>query len=139
MRRPIPGLLQGFLFAAGVLLMGAAPHQASTAPLTGEWGGPQARFHLTATGGTLDLACATVRIAAPVRPGAEGSFTAEGAYEDFAGGPTAADVRPTSTPAHFSGRVDGNRMQLSVQRAGDKTTQDFALERGRRVKLIRCA
>lgn len=117
----------------------AAPHQASTAPLTGEWGGPQSRFHLTETGGTLDLACASVHISSPLHPGADGRFTAEARYEDFTGGPTLADTPPATTLAHFSGRVDGNIMQLSIQRAGDKTTQDFVLERGRRVKLIRCA
>lgn len=139
MRRPIPGLHQFFLLAAGLLLMGSSPHGGSVAPLTGEWGGPQVRFHLTETGGTLDLACASARLTSPVRPGADGQFTIEAEYEEFSAGPTLADAPPASTPAHFSGRIDGNMMQLSVRRAGNKTTQDFVLERGRRVKLIRCA
>lgn len=139
MHRPLSWRHHGFLFTAGMLLMGSAPHDASSAPLTGEWGGPQVRFHLTETGGTLELACATVRTASPVRPGSEGQFTAVAWYEDFTGGPTRADAARESTPAHFSGRVDGNIMRLSVQRAGDVTTQEFVLERGRRVKLIRCA
>lgn len=139
MRRPIPGLLPYFLLAAGLLMMGASPPDGSVAPLTGEWGGPQVRFHLTETGGTLDLACASARITSPVRPGAEGHFSVEAEYEEFSAGPTPADAPLASTPAHFSGRIDGNMMQLSVRRAGNTTTQDFVLERGRRVKLIRCA
>lgn len=139
MHRPLSWRHHGFLFAAGMLLMGSVPHDASSAPLTGEWGGPQVRFHLTETGGMIDLACASVHIASPLRPGAEGRFTVEVQYEDFAGGPTPADAPPAFTSARVSGRVDGNTMQLSIHRAGDQTTQEFVLERGRRVKLIRCA
>ena len=138
MHRPARWQLYRHFFAAGMFLMGSGTH-AGSPPLTGEWGGPQVRFHLTEAGGTLDLACAAVHLDSPVRAGADGKFAAEGRYEDFAGGPAPADVPPPSTPAHFSGHIDGDTMQLSVHRHGDKTAQAFVLERGRRVKLIRCA
>lgn len=139
MHRPTARLCRSLLVIAGVLSMGSAAHEAPSAPLTGEWGGSQVRLSLNEAGGRLDLACGSVHIAAPVQLNAKGAFTVEGTYEDFAGGPTPADVPLARTPARVSGSVDVNRMQLSVHRHGDKTGQDFVLEHGRRVKLIRCA
>lgn len=125
--------------AAGVSLMVSTAQAQVLPPLTGEWGGPQVRLVLTELGGTLELACASAQVAAPIHPDANGRFVADGKYESFTGGPTPADVPPVLTAARFTGHVEGNTMHLSVTQNGENTAQDYTLERGRRTKLIRCA
>ncbi|WP_310498725.1 hypothetical protein [Sandarakinorhabdus sp.] len=116
----------------------APPSVPSVPPLTGDWGGPQVRLQLTETGGKLDLACASAIIDMPVRPDAAGKFVVLGRYDSFTGGPTPADAAPAMAKAHFDGHVEGDTMHLSVHRHGEKAAENYTLERGRRVKLIRC-
>lgn len=139
MQRAPSASCRALLVAAGVSLMVSSVQAQPSPPLTGEWGGPQIRLMLTDAGGTLDMACASAHLAAPVRPDAAGKFAVDGKYESFTGGPTPADVPPPLTAARFTGHVEGNTMHLSVRQAGERTAQDYTLERGRRVKLIRCA
>jgi hypothetical protein len=118
----------------------ACATDASGAPagLTGNWGGNQIMLAMTDTGGRLDLACATAMIDAPVRPDATGKFSATARYEAFTGGPTRADEPPATTPVHVMGHVEGDTLRLSMHREGAAAPEVYTLERGRRVKLIRC-
>ena len=111
---------------------------ASPAPLTGDWGGPQVRLSLTAAGGKMDFDCASATIEAPIRLDPAGKFSAPGRHEAFAGGPTLADAPPPMTAARFEGRVEGDTMHLTIHRKGETATQEYTLQRGRRVKIIRC-
>jgi hypothetical protein len=147
MQLRMPGSRQTLALCAGISLMISTPDAASNAapasvpqasPLTGEWGGPQARLVLTETGGQLDLSCASASLDTPIHLDAAGTFGAKGRYESFSGGPTLADVPPATTAAHFDGHVEGNTMHISIRREGEKTAERHILERGRRVKLIRC-
>lgn len=138
MRFSISASRRSVLIAAGVTLMVSTAGAEQAAPLTGDWGGPQVRLVLTDKGGTLELSCASASLDAPIHPDATGTFTATGRYEAFTGGPALADAPPATTPAQFSGRITGDTLQLSVHPKGDKTAQAYTLERGRRVKLIRC-
>jgi hypothetical protein len=122
-----------------MIAMVSTAHAQPSPPLTGEWGGPQVRLVLKDNGGTLELACASAHLGTPIRPDATGKFVADGTYESFSGGPVLADIPPKITAARFSGHIEGNTMHLSVWPSGEKTAQDYTLERGRRVKLIRCA
>ncbi len=125
------------LALAGASLMAGAA-DAPPPGLTGNWGGNQARLALTETGGRLDLGCGTAAIDAPIRPDAAGKFSTTARYEEFTGGPTRADEAPATTPAHVMGHVDGDTLHLSIHRQGAKAADDYTLQRGRRVKLIRC-
>ena len=119
-------------------MVGAADTHAAAHPaLLGEWGGPQVRLSLGEAGGRIDFACASATIDAAVHPDGAGNFSAAGRHEDFAGGPAPADTPATTTPARFSGKVDGDTLQLSVQRGG-AAAETYTLQRGRRTKLIRC-
>lgn len=134
-RRPLWLLATALAMTAGSL-----PAATPALPdLAGDWGGPQARLFMTADGGRLDLACASASIAGPLRATGNGGFSASGRYEEFGGGPTLADVAAATVPAHFTGKVVGDVMQLSVHADGAKAPQDLTLERGRRVKLLRCS
>ena len=114
---------------------GAAP---PLPPLTGDWGGPRVRLSLTETGGKMDFDCASATIDAPIRLDAAGKFSAPGRHEAFAAGPTPADTAPPTTAARFEGHVEGDTMHLTVHLKGETATQEYTLQRGRRVKIIRC-
>jgi len=128
------------LALTGASLMTTAV-DAGGAPLshvTGDWGGAQARLAIFADGGRLDLSCASASLDTPLVATGNGGFSASGHYEEFGGGPTLADAAPALIAARFTGRVDGDVMQLSMQVHGAAAAQHFTLERGRRVKLVRC-
>lgn len=139
MRRLTSASGRGLLVAAGMTLMVSTAGAEPISPLMGAWGGPQVRLVLTEKGGTVELACASASLDAPVRPDAAGKFVSTGRYERFDGGPAKADVPPATTPAQITGLIDGDTMRLSILPKGDKVAQAYTLERGRRVKLIRCA
>lgn len=139
MQRPAARWNGLLLAVAGVSLMACAT-DANGAPagLTGDWGGNQARLSLTETGGRVDLGCATATFDSPVRPDASGKFSANARYEEFTGGPTRADEAPATTPVHVMGHVDGDTLHLTMHRKGAPAAEDYTLQRGRKVKLIRC-
>ena len=122
----------------GLLMVGAAnTHAADHPALVGEWGAPQVRLSLGATGGRIEFSCAAATIDAAVHPDAAGTFSVAGRHEDFTGGPAPADTPPRTTPARFTGKVEGDILQLSVKREG-AAAETYTLQRGRRTKLIRC-
>ena len=107
-------------------------------PLTGQWGGDHVRLTLDEKGGRIEYDCGAGTMDAPVRPATDGGFAVNGKHEEYKSGPTTADSAPPSLIASYRGRVDGDRMTLSVRVAGEKTERNFSLVRGRSVKLIRC-
>lgn len=116
-------------------------HAADTprpARLTGDWSGPQAHLSLTDEGGRLELGCATVGIEAPIRPDSAGRFAANGRLEAFDGGPTRAEVPPKRDSVRLDGRVDGDSLEISIDRGGTVANEIYTLHRGRRGKIIRC-
>lgn len=122
----------------GFLMIGVAnTHAADHPALAGEWGAPQVRLSLGATGGRIEFSCAAATIDAAVLPDAAGNFNVAGRHEDFTGGPAPAGTPPRTTPARFTGKVDGDILQLSVKRQG-AAAETYTLQRGRRTKLIRC-
>ena len=112
--------------------------QPSSSPLTGDWGGNQIRLSLTDQGGKLELGCAAASIDTPLKPDSAGNFSAAGHYEAFATGPTAADRPPKLVPVTFTGQITENTMHLSLSNNNKSIAENYVLQRGRRVKLIRC-
>lgn len=97
----------------GLLVVSCAT-VAPAGPITGSWGGQHVGLVLTATGGTLEYDCAAGRIDGPIVTGPDGSFIARGTHTPGIGGPEReGEVRP-SYPAHYSGSVRGDRMNLRV-------------------------
>lgn len=115
----------------------ATTHAAAHPALVGEWGGPQVKMSLGAAGGRIEFSCAAATIDAAVHPDAAGMFYVAGRHEDFTSGPAPADTPASTTPARFTGKVDGDILQLSVKRQG-AAAETYTLQRGRRTKLIRC-
>ena len=110
----------------------------AAAPLSGEWGGDQVRLTLDATGGRIEYSCGAGTIDVPLQTDAQGHFSARGMHEARTPGPTRADSAPASQAATYRGRVDGDRMTLTVEVSGGGTPLQYNLIRGRSVKLIRC-
>ena len=102
----------------------------------GAWGGRHIGLQLTARGGALDYDCAAGTIDEFVRVDASGRFTARGTHTPGIGGPERVDVPHPHLPAQYSGRIQGERMTLSV-RAPDELGP-FALAQGAEPILMRC-
>lgn len=110
----------------------------AASPLSGEWGGDQVRLTLDATGGRIEYGCGAGTIDVPLQPDAQGRFSARGTHEVRTPGPTRADAAPALQAATYRGRVDGDRMALTVEVSGGGAPLQYSLVRGRSVKLIRC-
>lgn len=122
----------------GILMVGAAnTHAAASPALAGEWGGSQVRMSLGPAGGRIEFSCAAATIDAAVHPDAAGVFNVAGRHEDFTSGPATADAPTLTTPARFTGKVDGDILKLAVKRQG-AAAETYTLQRGRPTKLIRC-
>ena len=124
------------------LVLGAAlamtDVMSASAPLIGQWGGDRARLTLEATGGRIEYDCGSGTLDAALLPDAKGHFAVDGKHEVHTPGPTLADVAPAFSRASYRGTVDGDRMVLMVQVAGEKTARRLQLVRNHNVKLVRC-
>lgn len=119
-------------------VMATADVMSASAPLVGQWGGDRARLTLEAAGGRIEYDCGSGTLAAAVVPDAKGHFAVDGKHEVHAPGPTPADAAPAFSRASYRGTVDGDRMLLVVQVAGEKTARRLQLVRNQSVKLVRC-
>ncbi len=129
----------GLRLMAGVsALMAMAGLSSAAAPLTGQWGGDRALLTLEATGGRIEYDCGSGTLDAALRPDAKGRFSVSGKHEVHTPGPTLADAAPAFLAASYRGTVQGDRMSLVVQVAGEKSPRTLGLVRGQGVKLVRC-
>jgi hypothetical protein len=133
MRNCFAALLATLLLAA----CQAAPNAPAGAALTGSWGGQHIGLELSATSGRLDYDCAAGTIDEPVRPDASGRFTARGTHTPSMGGPERVDVPRPQLAATYTGRLNGDRLTLSV-RTPDAELGPFTLARGAEPVLLRC-
>lgn len=134
--RPLPAFLLIVLSAATAC---DASRSVPPSVLIGTWGGDHAGLVATAGGGTLEYDCATGRITEPLRPGADGRFVAAGTHSPGHGGPALIDEVVAQRPAHFSGRVDDSRLELTVVMTDSNVVVGtFQLTRGRTPRVLKC-
>lgn len=134
----MPGYFAVLASAALMAVAGPASGTPRALPaLTGEWGGIQSRLTLFETGGRLEFGCASVALAAGIRPDATGHFRSVARYEDYSAGPTAADQPAQFVTVQLSGRVEGDVVHLDFAPKGG-VAQHHVLKRGRRAKIITC-
>jgi hypothetical protein len=68
-----------------------------------------------------------------------GRFTVAGTHTPEHGGPVREDETLASRPARYAGRVDGNRMALTVTLSDTgETLGAFTLTRGSAGRLLKC-
>ncbi len=105
----------------------------------GTWGGPHVIMHVTSTGASLEYDCADGVIEEPLRPDAEGRFTATGIHTPGHGGPIRAGEILPSLLARYGGHVAGERMSLLVTLTETGVELGpFELRRGSSGLLVRC-
>lgn len=123
---------------ATVLALAGCRNTASfTEPVpVGSWGGLQGTLVIYTDSATLDLPCAAGRIPGGLAPGDDGSFQVAGAYAIQAG-PVSKDG-PVWRPALYSGRRDGDRIELNITMADSIRIGPFSFERGVVKMFPRC-
>jgi hypothetical protein len=128
------------LFLIGALTMSGQTAAGDPAAVTldGPWGGDRVQVVIGATGGRVEMDCASGTIDGPIVLSKGGTFVAAGTFEQLHGGPQRADDATRATAARYSGEVSDGVMKLAIQAAGAPAAQEFVLRKGVRVKLVRC-
>jgi len=125
--------------AAGAMLACADARTAPPSLITGEWGGDHAGLVAMPDSGTMEYDCAAGRITQPLRPLADGSVLALGTHTPGHGGPVRIDEVLPRRPARYTGRVDGDRLTLTVVMTdSNATVGTFELFRGRSPHVFKC-
>ncbi len=105
----------------------------------GPWGGSHVSMVVTSAGARLEYDCAEGAIEEPLRPDAEGRFTATGIHTPGHGGPIRVGEILPAFRARYDGHVDGERMTLLVTLTETGTVLgSFQLRRGSSGLLMRC-
>lgn len=137
MNSPTTGLQHSLL---GVLLMTmhavSAGH--SGGAVEGQWGGDQLRLVIGPQGGRVATGCAEGNFSGPVTLAADGSFRADGVFDQQAAGPQRADEPSRHASARYTGELRDGLMTLSILPDGASQAQVFKLRRGHDFKIIRC-
>jgi hypothetical protein len=80
----------------------------------GDWGGEHVRLTVGATSAAVEYDCAHGTIDGPLVVRSDGRFEAGGTYTREHGGPIRDGEVPDVHPARYTGRVEGDRMSLTV-------------------------
>jgi hypothetical protein len=96
-------------------------------------------MHVTSAGARLEYDCAEGVIEEPLRPDAEGRFTAKGLHTPGHGGPIRVGEILPAFRARYDGQVDGELMSLVVTFTETGVVLgSFRLRRGNSGLLVRC-
>lgn len=105
----------------------------------GLWGGAHLRMNVSGDSASLEFDCAHGEITAPFVLNAEGRFDLPGTYTREGPGPIRIGREPSARPARYAGRVEGERMTLSVRLEGsDKPLGQYTLTRGDEGMVVKC-
>ena len=105
----------------------------------GPWGGSHFWMDVTAAGARLEYDCAEGAIEEPLRPDADGRFTAVGSHTPGHGGPIRVDEILPTFRARYDGRVSANRMDVLVTLTETGVVLgSFQLRRGNAGQLLKC-
>jgi hypothetical protein len=105
----------------------------------GPWGGSHVSMQVTSAGARLEYDCAEGAIEEPLRPNADGRFTATGSHTPGRGGPIRIGEVLPSFRARYDGQVEGERMSLLVTLTETGVELgSFQLQRGNAGVLLRC-
>ena len=105
----------------------------------GLWGGSHVSMDVTSAGARVEYDCAEGVIEEPLRPDADGRFTATGVHTPGHGGPIRIGEILPALPARYDGRVGGEQMSLLVTLTETGVVLGpFELRRGSSGLLVRC-
>ena len=103
------------------------------------WGGTHASVVMSSENTTFTFDCAQGEVMSPIKPDADGNFSANGTYTPQRGGPVRKDSVPNDIPATYKGSIHGDTMTLEVLLA-DKSQQppSLTLKRGQAGRVTKC-
>ncbi len=131
LHRVLPAILAAACLSACIrTITGPGPVPAGT------WGGPQGNLTVFADSATLDLPCAAGRIRAPLVTAADGTFDVPGLWAPQVGPVRIPDSQWQS--ARYTGRRDGDVLQMNVQVAGGATIGPLSFARDVVGHFARC-
>lgn len=134
--------IQSLVLTIATLLLGVSTSlsQADDSPGAPQvWGGAHVSMVMSSENTTFEFDCAQGVIMSPIKPDANGVFTATGTYTPQRGGPVQKDRPPNHLPATYKGTIHGNSMTLEILLA-DKAQQPpaLALKRGEAGRVTKC-
>jgi len=115
--------------------MHAAPNASSVAP--GIWGGEHIILEVSGKGAEAEFDCAHGQVTQRITLDRHGDFDVAGTFTAEHGGPVLRDENSRSTPARYSGHVDGDTMSLAVT-VGKEKVGIFTLTQGSHPMLRKC-
>jgi hypothetical protein len=103
------------------------------------WGGSHISMVMSSENTTFEFDCAQGVIMSPIKPDANGEFTAAGTYTPQRGGPVQKDSAPNDLPATYKGTIHGDSMTLEILLA-DKGQQPprLTLKLGEAGRVTKC-
>lgn len=105
----------------------------------GNWGATGINFVVEGDDVKIEYDCANGEIKTKLMKDANGEFQADGFHTRESFGPTRLDNPPKPKPAHYEGKVSGDKMTLVVTLTETKEKiADFTLERGKFGRLRKC-
>ena len=126
------------VMAIFMLVLGSAGGALAAVSPVGVWGGDRLNLTIDARGGAIETDCGRGTIAMPIHPDRHGRFTTAVAMERFRAGPQMADAGPATRKVTVAGRIVGDVLELQIPSADTGPLQRYRLQRGQRVKLVRC-
>ena len=115
----------------------AVTHPPSRAALSGEWGGEHIALELQDGAGRLELDCAHGSITQAIVPAADGTFSVLGTFTRESGGPVPREGEDVH-PARYSGKVSGDRMDLTIAVDGTELADKFVLVKNQSPRIVKC-
>ncbi|MCA1593278.1 MAG: hypothetical protein LC754_11645 [Acidobacteria bacterium] len=119
--------------------MSDASHEKPGRVPEGMWGGLHVRMQVSEDGAEIEYDCAHGTLDAPLKLDGEGRFAVTGTHVREGHGPIRLGVPPASRPAHYTGRIEGRTMSLTVTL--ENSTEDldtFTLREGSAGRLWKC-
>lgn len=114
------------------------PNRSVPSVLARAWGGEHIGLELDSNRGTVELDCAHGTIDEPIRPTADGSFSARGTFTYEHGGPISDAEVADTRPARYEGLVRGDEMALTIRVDGQPLPFSFSLRRDEFPRVVKC-
>lgn len=105
----------------------------------GIWGGDHIRLQVTDKGAEIEYDCAHGTIEQTVAVDRAGRFDLKGKHTAEGHGPIRRDREPVARPAHYTGKISGDTMTLTVTLTDkSETVGTFTLMRGSEGQVMKC-
>jgi hypothetical protein len=132
------GLAGGIVLVLAISEVAAPAAKHRTLP-TGSWGGDHISLNVSASGADLDFDCASGKISVPIELDRSGGFDVPGVFQPAHAGPVLRDEKSAAANARYSGKVDGDNLDLTITRADTKEKiGSFSLSHGARGQVRKC-